>query len=131
MKFNYKKFFSYYKPYLRLFLSVMFCALIGAAITLILPLLTRYITKDVLQGNLKDALDQILKIGCIMLLLIGLQMICSFYVDYRGHAMGAMMERDMRGELFDHYQKLSFSFYDEQKTGKLMSRITNDLLTLS
>ncbi len=131
MKFKYKKFFSYYKPYLRLFLSVMFCALIGAAITLILPLLTRYITKDILQGNLIEALDQILRIGLIILLLIGLQMICSFYVDYKGHAMGAMMERDMRGELFDHYQKLSFGFYDEQKTGKLMSRITNDLLTLS
>ena len=81
MKYKSKKFFSYYKPYLRLFLSVMFFALIGAAITLILPLLTRYITKDVLQGNLKDALEQILKIGCIMLLLIGLQMVCSFYVD--------------------------------------------------
>lgn len=131
MKFKYKKFFSYYKPYLRLFLSVMLFALIGAAITLILPLLIRYITKNVLQGDLKDALDQMLKIGCIMLLLIGLQLICSFYVDYKGHAMGAMMERDMRGELFEHYQKLSFGFYDEQKTGKLMSRITNDLLTLS
>jgi ATP-binding cassette subfamily B protein len=52
-------------------------------------------------------------------------------VDYRGHSMGAMMESDMRNELFEHYQKLSFRFYDEQRTGQLMSRITNDLFSLA
>ena len=66
-----------------------------------------------------------------MIFLVIIQNACNFYYDYRGHAMGAMMENDMRRELFQHYQKLSFSFYDEEKTRKLISRITNDLLLLS
>ncbi len=131
MKFKFKKFISYYRPYTGLFTSVMLCALIAAAISLVFPLLTRYVTKTILQGNLEHALDQILKVGILMLILIGIQMLNSFYVDYKGHAMGAMMERDMRSELFDHYQKLSFSFYDGQTTARLMTRITNDLLSLS
>ncbi len=131
MKFRFRKFLSYYKPYLGLFFSVMLCAAVIAGITLVFPLLTRYITKTVLQGNYNDAFSQILRTGIVMAGLIALQLLCSFYVDYRGHVMGAMMERDMRNELFEHYQKLSLRFYDEQKTGKLMSRITNDLLSLS
>jgi ATP-binding cassette subfamily B protein len=66
-----------------------------------------------------------------MLVLILIHTVCNYYVDYRGHVMGAMMESDMRSELFAHYQKLSFRFYDEQRTGQLMSRITNDLFSLS
>ena len=78
-----------------------------------------------------NALNQIYQIGALMLVLIVLQTACNFYVDYRGHAMGAMMESDMRSELFEHYQKLAFRFYDEQRTGQLMSRITNDLFSLT
>jgi len=126
-----RKFFSYYKPYRGVFLSVMICALIVAGITLLFPLLTRYITKTVLEGGMRNALDEIYKAGALMLLLTAIHTLCNFYVDYRGHAMGAMMESDMRRELFDHYQKLSFRFYDEQRTGQLMSRITNDLFSLA
>ena len=126
-----KKFFSYYKPYLGLFLSVMFCAFLVAGITLLLPLLTRYITKTVLEGHLPNALSEIYRTGALMLLLIVIHTACNYYVDYRGHAMGAMMESDMRSELFDHYHKLSFRFYDDQRTGQLMSRITNDLFSLA
>jgi len=126
-----KKFFSFYKPYLGLFFSVMVCASIAAAMTLIFPLCTRYITKNVLAGNMPNALSQIYQMGALMLVLIAVRTACNFYVDYRGHAMGAMMESDMRNELFEHYQKLSFRFYDEQRTGQLMSRITNDLLSLA
>lgn len=126
-----KKFLSYYKPYLGLFVSVMTCAFIVAGITLLFPLLTRYITKTVLGEGLPNALDQIYRVGALMLVLILIHTACNFYVDYRGHAMGAMMESDMRSELFDHYQKLSFRFYDEQRTGHLMSRITNDLFSLA
>ena len=126
-----KKFFSYYKPYLGLFLSVMVCAFIVAGITLLFPLLTRYITKTVLEGGVPNALNEIYRTGALMLLLILIHTACNFYVDYRGHAMGAMMENDMRNELFDHYQKLSFRFYDDQRTGQLMSRITNDLFSLA
>jgi len=126
-----QKFFSYYKPYLGLFLSVMFCAFLVAAITLLFPLLTRYITKTVLEGGVSDALSEIYRVGAIMLGLVLMHTVCNYYVDYYGHAMGAMMESDMRNELFDHYQKLSFRFYDNQRTGQLMSRITNDLLSLA
>ncbi len=131
MNFKFRKFLSYYKPYSGLFLSVMLCAFAAAGISLAVPLLTRYITKTLLQSNMNDAMNQILRTGAVMAGLIIIQMLCSFYVDYRGHAMGAMMERDMRSELFEHCQKLPLSFFDGQKTGKLMSRITNDLLSLS
>ena len=126
-----RKFLSYYKPYLGLFLSVMSCAFIVAGITLLFPLCTRYITKTVLEGHSANALNQIYWVGALMVVLILIHTVCNFYVDYRGHAMGAMMENDMRNELFDHYQKLSFRFYDEQRTGQLMSRITNDLFSLA
>jgi ATP-binding cassette subfamily B protein len=126
-----KKFFSYYKPYLGLFVSVMVCALIVAGITLLLPLCTRYVTKNILAGSQPDALSRIVQVGLLMLALVMIHTVCNFYVAYRGHTMGAMMESDLRSELFEHYQKLSFGFYDEQRTGELMSRITNDLFWLS
>ena len=126
-----KKFLSYYKPYLGLFLSVLTCALLVAGITLLFPLLTRYITKTVLEGGVANAIGEIYRTGALMLLLTLIHTACNSYVDYRGHALGAMMERDMRRELFDHYQKLPFRFYDEQRTGQLMSRITNDLFSLA
>ena len=126
-----KKFFSYYKSYWKLFLSVMACALVVAAITLILPLCARYITKHILEGNAPQAIDRILQVGALMLVLVLVHTACNFYVAYRGHTLGAMMEGDLRSELFDQYQKLPFRFYDEQRTGQLMSRITNDLFLLS
>ncbi|HJS18532.1 MAG TPA: ABC transporter ATP-binding protein [Anaerolineales bacterium] len=126
-----RKFLSYYKPYLGLFSSVMICALIVAGITLILPLCARYITNNLLEANPADALDQIIQVGALMILFVLVHTACNFYVAYRGHTMGAMMESDLRSELFDHYQKLPFRFYDEQRTGQLMSRITNDLFLLS
>ena len=126
-----KKFFSYYKPYLGVFFSVMLCAFLVAGLSLLFPLLTRYLTKTVLAGGVPDALYQIYIVGALMIVLTSINALCNFYVDYRGHAMGAMMESDMRRELFDHYQKLSFRFYDEQRTGQLMSRITNDLFSLA
>ena len=126
-----KKFFSYYKRYWKLFLSVMACAFLAAGITLLIPLCIRYITKTVLEGHVPDPLTQIYRVGALMCALVLAHAVFNFYVDFRGHAMGAMMESDMRSELFDHYQKLSFRFYDEQRTGQLMSRLTNDLLSLA
>jgi ATP-binding cassette subfamily B protein len=125
------KFLSYYKPYLSLFLFLMICALFVAGISLVFPLLVRYIAKNVLASNNPDALRQIYQVCALMLVLLAAQTVCGFFVDYRGHALGAMMEGDLRSELFSHYQKLSFRFYDGQKTGQLMSRITNDLFSLA
>ena len=126
-----KKFFSYYKPYLGLFLADMVCAVIVSAITLILPLCVRYITKNILEANMPDMLSQIYTMGAVMLALVIVHTLCNMFVAYQGHMMGAMMESDMRHELFDHYQKLSFRFYDDQKTGQLMTRLTNDSFAMS
>ena len=126
-----KIFLSYYKPYLGLLVADLVCAFIISAITLILPLCARYITKNVLEGNVPNALSQIYTMGAVMLALVVIHALCNTFVDYRGHMMGTIMESDMRRDFFEHYQKLSFSFYDQQKTGQLMTRITNDLESIS
>lgn len=126
-----KKLLSYYKPYWGWLLADLACALIVSVTTLLLPLCARYITKDVLEGNMPNALSQIYLMGGVMLGLLVLHLVCQSFVDYQGHMMGAMMERDLRAELFEHYQRLSFHFYDEQRTGQLMTRITNDSFDLS
>lgn len=130
MKGRWKKFFSYYKPYKKLFFQDMFCAIIASAVTLVFPLITRYITGTILvEKNINLKLIYIL--GIVMLMLVVIEYACNYFIGYMGHVMGTYMERDLRNELFQHYQKLSFSFYDEQKTGQLMSRITNDLFSLT
>jgi len=126
-----KKFFSYYKPYWGLFCADMACAVVVSAITLALPLCIRYITKNLLEVDSPDALSHIYMMGGVMLALVALYTACHTFIDYKGHMMGALMEGDMRNELFDHYQKLSFNFYDEHRTGQLMTRISNDSFDLA
>jgi len=126
-----RKFLSYYKPYLRLFLADMVCALIASGTALLFPLCANYITKNILESNVPDALNQIYGVGAVMLALLLVHTLSNVFVDYQGHMMGALMERDMRSELFEHLQKLSFAFYDEQKTGQLMTRLTNDSFDMS
>lgn len=131
MNSRFRKFLSYYKPYRGLLAADLICASIASAIVLALPLLARHITSDVLAGNNPDALNQIFAAGAAMLALVALHTLCNTFIDYQGHMMGTRMESDMREELFAHYQKLSFGFYDEHKTGQLMTRLTNDLESLS
>lgn len=129
---KFKVFLSYYKPYKGLFFTDMFFALTGAAITLIYPLIVRYITNDLLVNYaISDAMGSIIKLGFLMVGLAILELVCNFYIAYKGHMMGAKMEFDMRNDIFEHYQKLSFNFYDNQKTGQLMTRITNDLFDIT
>lgn len=109
----------------------MACAFLASASLLAIPLCIRYITKDVLEGGMPDGLRQIYMIGALMLALVAIHTACHAFVDYQGHYMGARMEGDMRRELFDHYQKLSFNFYDEHRTGQLMTRISNDTFDLA
>ena len=127
---RFKKFLSYYRPYLKLFLADMFCAMIAAGITLVFPMIIRYITGTVLIAD-NFEMGIIYKLGIFMVVLVIVEYLCNYFVAYQGHVMGVYMERDLRNELFQHYQKLSFSFYDEQKTGQLMSRLTNDLFSLT
>ncbi|MFW5632132.1 MAG: ABC transporter ATP-binding protein, partial [Acetivibrio ethanolgignens] len=127
-----KKFLSFYKPYMGLFLSDMVCAFTLAGISLVNPLIVRYITNDLLVNTpYGEAGAIILKLGGLMLLLAAVQFFCNYFVNYQGHMMGAKMEFDMRNEIFEHFQKLSFNFYDNQKTGQLMSRVTNDLFDIT
>lgn len=126
-----KKFLSYYRPYLRLFFTDLMCAMLVSATLLLLPLCARYITKNLLEGDVPNALSQIFLVGGLMLALVAIHAVCNMFVDYQGHMMGALMERDMRSELFEHFQKLSFRFYDENRTGQLMTRLTNDSFDLA
>ncbi|MBP3542660.1 MAG: ABC transporter ATP-binding protein, partial [Lachnospiraceae bacterium] len=128
---KWKKFFSYYKPYKKLFAADMFFACLGAAITLVLPLIIRYITNDVIYREPNEALHTILVLAAVMAAMVLLECYCNFFIAYYGHMMGARMEYNMRNEIFSHYQKLSFGFYDNQKVGQLMSRVTNDLFEIS
>ncbi|WP_249030532.1 ABC transporter ATP-binding protein [Tannockella kyphosi] len=125
-----KKFLSYYRPYLKLFSQDMFCAFVASSITLLYPLIIRYITGVVLLEEVVEV-TIIYKLSLFLLIAIVIEGLCNYFIAYQGHVMGAYMERDLRNEMFSHYQKLSFGFYDEQKTGQLMSRITNDLFSLT
>ena len=130
-KHEWKKFLSYYKPYKKIFAADMFFACMGAAVTLIIPLIIRYITSNVIYRESAESLHTILILTGIMAALILLECYCNYFIAYYGHMMGAKMEYNMRNEIFAHYQKLSFSFFDNQKVGQLMSRVTNDLFDIS
>lgn len=122
---------GYYKPYYGLFFSDLLFAMLGAAITLAIPLLVRYITGTVVEKPIDEATGLIIKVGILMVAMVVAQGGCRYYITYYGHMMGAMIERDMRNEIYGHYQKLSFAFYDNQKVGHLLSRITSDLFDIS
>ena len=127
---NLRKLISYYKPYMGTFLLDMFFAIVASAISLIIPLVVRYITSDVIYME-DGAKERIIYLGAVLVVMVGIQFLANFYITDVGHVMGSKMEYNMRAEIFSHYQKLSFSFFDDQKVGQLMSRITNDLFEIS
>ena len=131
MKQKLKRLVGYYKPYKKLFFTDMFFAILGAATTLVIPLIVRYITNDVIYRPGQEALQTILRLGVLMVGLVAVECFSNFYIAYFGHMMGAKIEHDMRNEIFSHYQKLSFTFYDNQKIGQLLSRVTSDLFDIS
>lgn len=126
-----KKLTAYYKPYMKLFWADMFFAMLGAAMTLIIPLIVRYITGTVIEQPLEEASKMIIRLGILMIVMVAVEGFCNYFITYYGHVMGARMEHDMRNEIFGHYQKLSFAFYDNQKVGHLLSRITSDLFDIT
>ena len=126
-----KKLSAYYKPYKGLFLADMVFAMIGAAITLVIPLMVRYITGTVVLLPIEEASSTIIRLGIFMVLLVVVEGYCNYFIGYYGHVMGAKIEHDMRNEIFGHYQKLSFAFFDNQKVGHLLSRITSDLFDIT
>lgn len=126
-----KSLISYYGPYKGLFFSDMLFAVMGAAATLAIPLIVRYITGTVVGLPAGEAMERILKLGALMVVLVLVEGGCNYFIGFYGHMMGAHIEHDMRNEIFGHYQKLSFTFYDNQKVGHLLSRVTADLFDIS
>lgn len=131
MKDNLRKMISYYRPYMRTFVIDMIFAFLSAAITLVLPLIIRYVTSEVIYMEKSEALQTVFLLGILMFAMLALYCYSNFYISNYGHVMGAKIEYDMRAEIFEHFQKLSFSYYDNQKTGELMSRITTDLFDIT
>ncbi|MBW9115680.1 ABC transporter ATP-binding protein [Rhizobium cauense] len=128
---RFRRFVSYYRPHLPLFASVMSAAVLIAAAAIALPVTTNVIISrmpDLMRAP--DMFAQLFSLGIVMLAAFVVQAIAIYFVDYKGHVMGARIEAQVRRELFEHCQKLSFSFYDRQRTGQLMSRISNDSLWL-
>ena len=128
---NLKKMISYYRPYLGVFTADMIFAIIASAVSLAIPLIARYITSTIIYMDKTEVLHHVLLLGAMMIGLVAVSCYCNFFISDYGHVMGAKIEYDMRAEIFEHYQKLSFSFYDNQKVGALMSRITTDLFDIT
>ena len=126
-----KKLLSYYKPYMGWFVADMFFATLSAGIALSIPLIVRYVTNTLIYLPAEEILSKIITVAIILVGLIGLDFFCKFFIGNYGHVMGAKIEYNMRAEIFNHMQKLSFSFYDDQKVGQLMSRITTDLFDIT
>ena len=128
---NLKKMISYYKPYLGVFWADMFFATVSAAVALVIPLVIRYVTSTLIYMEPQAILGQIRWIALMLFALVAVDCYSRFFIANQGHVMGAKIEYDMRAEIFAHFQKLSFSFYDDQKVGQLMSRITTDLFDIT
>ena len=131
MKENLKKLAKYYKPYLGTFILGMILAMTSAAVALVIPLVVRFITSKVAYMSANEALSRIMIIVGVLFVLVLIQWGCNYYISNYGHVTGAKIEYDMRAEIFNHYQKLSYSFYDDQKVGQLLSRITSDLFDIT
>lgn len=126
-----KKFIKYYKPYKTVFFIDLLCATIISAIDLAFPQLLRTLTKTLFAGAPGKIISALIPITIGLLVAYIIQTACRYYVTYVGHMMGARMERDMRKELFDQYEKLSFSYYDQNNSGQMMSKLVSDLFDIS
>ena len=126
-----KKFIPYYSPYKAVFFLDLICAAMISLIDLAYPQILRTMTKTVFAGKSSAILQALLPIGVAMLIMYIVQALCKYYVSYQGHMMGANMERDMRQQLFDHYERLSFSYYDQNNSGQMMSKLVSDLFDIS
>ncbi|MEG6584829.1 ABC transporter ATP-binding protein [Dendrosporobacter sp. 1207_IL3150] len=125
------KFVQYYKPYRWLFITDLVCATVVSLVDITFPQILYYLTHEVFNRSVEE-IRQVLgfvAIGMVALYLI--RYACQYYITTWGHIMGARMESDMRQDLFDHYQKLSFSYYDRNNTGEMMSKLVSDLFDIS
>lgn len=126
-----KKFISYYRPYRAVFYFDLFCAAVISVVDLAYPQLLRSLTKTLFTGNKSAILGALPWLFLILLMMYTIQSLCKYYVTCQGHIMGAKMERDMRKQLFEHYEKLSFSYYSTHNSGQMMSKLVSDLFDIS
>ncbi len=126
-----KKFIGYYKPYRKIFFFDLFCAAVISFIDLIYPQLLREGANTIFVQEKSVIIKVLPVLAAGLLIMYIIQALCKYYVNCQGHVMGAMMERDMRRELFEHYEKLSFSYYDNNNSGQMMSRLVSDLFDIS
>ncbi len=126
-----KKFIPYYAPYKGVFFLDLICAALISFVDLAFPQILRTLTKTLFTENAEKILQTLLPIAVILLVMYLIQAACKYYVTDQGHVMGARMERDMRQQLFDHYEKLSFSYYNQNNSGQMMSKLVSDLFDIS
>ena len=126
-----KKFISYYRPYRAVFYFDLFCAAVISVVDLAYPQLLRSLTKTLFTGNKSAILGALPWLFLILLMMYTIQSLCKYYVTCQVHIMGAKMERDMRKQLFEHYEKLSFSYYSTHNSGQMMSKLVSDLFDIS
>jgi ATP-binding cassette subfamily B protein len=125
------RFIAYYKPYKLLFFADMICALVVSGVDLSFPILVRNLLDKGINNVQGLAFDLILKVALLMVFLRIIEYLCNYFITAWGHIMGARMEFDMRRDVFSHLQKLSFNYFDNTKTGQIMSRIVNDLFDIT
>lgn len=126
-----KRFIHYYAPYRAIFFLDLLCATVISAIDLAYPQILRTLTNTLFTKSSSTILSALTPIAIGLFLMYVLQSLCKYYVSCQGHMMGARMERDMRQQLFDHYEQLSFSYYDQHNSGQMMSKLVSDLFDIS
>ena len=126
-----KKFVQYYAPYKKVFFLDLICAAVISLVDLAFPQILRTLTKTLFTESSDVILRALIPITLVLLVMYVIQAGCKYYVSYQGHMMGAHMERDMRQQLFDHYERLSFSYYDQNNSGQMMSKLVSDLFDIS
>ena len=126
-----KKFIAYYGPYKAVFFIDLFCAALISLVDLAYPQILRTMTNTLFTRNSSVILNALPLIAAGLLLMYIVQSLCKYYVSFQGHMIGAHMERDMRQQLFDHYEKLSFSYYSKNNSGQMMSKLVSDLFDIA
>lgn len=126
-----RKFISYYGPYRTVFFLDLICAAFISVVDLLYPQILRTLTNTLFTRDSGTILSALPWIAVALMVMYILQSLCKYYVTYQGHMMGANMERDMRQQLFDHYEKLSFSYYNQNNSGQMMSKLVSDLFDIA
>lgn len=130
-KYLLKRFYPYFKPYWHILVFDLLCASLTSACDLILPVIVRYITNTVTYSPGSLTIEMVIRITVVYLVLRIIDVAANYYMQNTGHVMGARIETDMRSDLFEKFQELSYRYYSDNKTGQLISRITTDLFDIA